>query len=80
MELESVKSIMFGGIKELAQNRKYYYNSSVGSNYSYWTDEGALVLTEFMNIMVHKMCEAEEASLDRRAKDMVLSGLKGEQV
>jgi hypothetical protein len=31
-----------------------------------------------MNLMGAKLCEAEEADLNKRAKDLVVKGLKGE--
>jgi hypothetical protein len=33
-----------------------------------------------MNILVHKMHEVEEAELNKRAKELVIKGLKGESV
>ena len=37
-------------------------------------------LCDFMHIMAFKLKEAEEAELNQRAKDLVIKGLKGEQV
>lgn len=78
MENSAIKDFMYGGIQELMHNRKYYYYSSVGVNYSHWTDEGEKALSEFMNIMTHKMMEAKEAEIRKKAKEMVIEGLKGE--
>lgn len=80
MDPDSIKDFIYGSIKELSRNRKYYHHSSVGIEYSYWTDEGAVVLSKFMNLMVHKLHEAEEAALDKRAKELVIKGLKGEKI
>ena len=71
---------MFGGVKELMKDRHYYYHSTVGANYSHWTEEGKDALAEYMNLMVHKLQEAEEKELNQRAKDLVIKGLKGEQI
>lgn len=71
---------MFGGINELMRNRTYYYHSTVGINYSHWTEEGQKALVEYMNVMGWKLKEAEEAELNRRAKELVIKGLKGESV
>lgn len=76
MDRQAIKDLMYGGITELMNNRNYFYWSSVGSNYSHFTDEGKVALAEFMALVGPKMKEAEEASLDRRAKDMVLKELK----
>ena len=80
MDKQAVKDAMFGGIMEMMRNRKYYYFSSVGGNYSHWTDEGKEALQEYMQIISYKLWEAEEADLKNRSKEMVLKGLKGEEV
>lgn len=80
MDKSAIKDFLFGGIHELMRNRKYYYHSSVGTNYSHWTEEGKEALAEYMNLIGYKMIEAEEAELRERSKEMVLQGLKGEQV
>lgn len=80
MNKAAVKDLMFGGINELMRNRNYYHHSSVGQNYSYWTDEGKEALVEYMNVMGWKLKEAEEADLKERSKQLVINGLKGEKV
>ena len=80
MDKQAVKDAMFGGIMEMMRNRKYYYFSSVGGNYSHWTDEGKEALQEYMQIISYKLWEAEEADLKKRSKEMVVKGLKGEEV
>jgi len=80
MDKKAVKDLMFGGIHELMRDRKYYYHSGVGQAYSYWTDEGKKALVEYMNVMGWKLKEAEEADLKERSKQMVLKGLKGEEI
>lgn len=80
MEKDAIKDMMFGGLTELMKNRKYYYHSSVGSSYCHFTDDGIKALAEYMNIMGAKLYEAEEAELTKRAKDLVIKGLKGETV
>ena len=80
MDKQAIKDVMFGGLSEIMKNRKYYYHSSVGNNYSYFTDDGEKALLEYMNLMGAKLYEAEEAELNQRAKDLVVKGLKGETV
>ena len=80
MDKTAVKDLMFGGIHELMKDRKYYYHSTVGQSYSYWTEEGNKALCEYMNIMGWKLKEAEEADLKERSKQLVLNGLKGEKI
>jgi hypothetical protein len=80
MEKESIKDIMYGGINELMNNRKFYYRSAIGPQYSNWTEEGKLVLQSYIFSMAAHIHTAEDKSLDRRAKDLVIKGLKGEEV
>jgi hypothetical protein len=80
MDKQAIKDVMFGGLSELMRNPNYYYFSSVGSAYSYWTEDGKQALCEYMNLMACKFHEAEQESLNKRAKELVIKGLKGEQV
>jgi hypothetical protein len=80
LEEDAIKALMYGGIRELMHNRKYYYYSTVGSTYSHWTDEGKEALNDYMNIIGYKILEAEERALDKRAKELVIKGLKGEKI
>ena len=75
MEKAAIKDIMYGGINELINNRRYYYKSSI-SGYDHWTDEGKEALNSFIKDITLYMREAEEAALDQRAKDMVMEELK----
>jgi hypothetical protein len=80
MEKLAVKEFMFGGMSELMNNRRYYHHSSVGLDYSHWTDEGKEALIEYMNVVGHMIKQAEEVELNKRAKELVLKGLKGEKI
>ena len=77
MEKAAIKDLAYGGLLEIMSNRRYFYKSSVGVGYCHFTPEGEKALVEYMNLVGGKMVEAEEASLDKRAKEMVMSALKG---
>jgi hypothetical protein len=80
MNSNAVKELMYGGIHQLMKNRQYYYHSAVGASYCHWTEEGKEALADYINLMGHKLLEAEEIELNQRAKNLVINGLKGEQV
>jgi hypothetical protein len=80
IDTTAVKELMYGGIKQLMSHREYYYNSTIGSEYSHFTDKGKEALAEFVNMIGHKMFEAEQQELDNRAKQLVINGLKGETI
>lgn len=76
MEKQAIKELMYGGVNELMQNRRYFYRSSVGMNYNHWTTEGKQAMETFMREMTQYIYDAEQRSLDERAKEMVLKELK----
>jgi predicted transcriptional regulator len=76
MEKQAIKELMYGGVSEMMQNRRYFYHSSVGRSYSHWTAEGKAAMLEFMSDMTQYIYEAEQKSLNDRAKELVLKELK----
>lgn len=78
LEKSVIKDTMYGGIYELMQNSKYFYRSSVGVNYCHWTEPGVQALSEYLKLMTPMIMEYETQNLDKRAKELVLKGLKGE--
>lgn len=76
MQKGAIKDLCYGGMEELLNNSRYYYHSSVGAGYSHLTEEGKEAVLEFMNLMAWKIKEANEADLDRRAKEQVIKELK----
>lgn len=76
MQKSAIKDLMYGGLEEIINNRNHYYNSSVGAGYSHFTDSGEEAVMEFIKLIAHKIHEAEQADLDRRAKEQVLKELK----
>jgi hypothetical protein len=79
MDSTTIKELIYGGVSELMKNRRFYYHSTIGESYSFWTPEGTEALLDFVMLMSKKMIEAEEVELDKRAKAMVLKELRGEE-
>ncbi len=77
MEKQAIKELMYGGLKEIMNNNRYYYKSSVGKNYSSFTAAGKEIVEEFVTDLAGYIVEAENAELNERAKDMVMKELKG---
>ena len=78
MEKAAIKDLIYGGLEEILNNNRYYYHSTVGRDYSHLTDLGKQAVTEFMDIMAYQIRAAENADLDRRAKEQVIASLKKE--
>ncbi len=76
MEKGALKSLIYGGLEEIIRDPRYYYHSSVGENYSHFTDSGREAVQEFMGTMAYKIRAAEEADLERRAQEQTLKALK----
>lgn len=76
MEKQAIKELMYGGLKEIMNNNRYYYKSSVGRQYNSFTESGKAVVQEFVQDLAGYITAAENAELDQRAKDMVLKELK----
>lgn len=79
MEKGAMKDLIYGGIEEIINNQRYYYHSSVGSNYCHFTEQGKEAVSEFMELMAYKVRAANEADLERRAKEQVMNALKGKE-
>ena len=79
MDKQAIKELMYGGLKEIMNNNRYYYKSSVGKEYSSFTQNGKEVVQEFVTDLAGYIIAAENAELDQRAKDLVMRELKGNQ-
>lgn len=76
MDRHALKDLIYGGMEELTQNSKYYYNSSVGTQYNHWTDQGKENLIGFIDMMASEIIKCRIAEDEQRSKDMVMKGLK----
>lgn len=76
MDKQAIKELMYGGLKEIMNNNRYYYKSSVGKHYSNFTAIGKETVNEFVQDIAGYITEAENAELDQRAKDIVMKELK----
>jgi hypothetical protein len=80
LEKNAIKELLYGGVMEMLKNRDYYYNSSIGSNYNHFTENGKEAIEAYLKVIADLMLKAEEESLNKRAKELVVKGLKGETV
>jgi hypothetical protein len=76
MEKQAIKELMYGGLNEIMNNRRYYYTSSTGKHYSHFTEPGKIAVQEFVTEIASYITDAENNELDKRARDMVLKELK----
>lgn len=76
MDKQAIKELMYGGIKELMNNSRYYYRSSTGRQFSSFTEPGKIAVQEFVHEIAAYITDAENVELDQRAREMVLKELK----
>jgi hypothetical protein len=76
MEKAAVKDLIYGGLEEIINNRKYYYASDVAFGYNHFTEEGRQSICEFMELMAYKIRASEQDDLNSRAKQQVIDQLK----
>lgn len=74
MTEEDIKNAMYGSIRELTRNRRYYYDGYK----SHWTEDGLLVIKEIVNLYGEKITQAIRHDDEARSKQILLKGLKGE--
>jgi hypothetical protein len=75
-----LKNILYGSIAELAKDSRYYYYSEFGEKYCNYTDEGQQAVLAVLKVWTIKLLEEEKRVLDKRAKELVVKGLKGEKI
>jgi hypothetical protein len=76
MEKTALKHLIYGSLEEIIRDRHYYHHSTVGESYSHFTEEGKEAVQEFMGTMAYKIRAAEEADLERRAREQTMAALK----
>lgn len=76
MKKELLKDIIYSGLSAIAQNKTYYYHSTVDSRYSHFQENGRDEVLEFVKMMAELIIEIEDEEISEHAKKMVMDGLK----
>jgi len=71
-----LKKQIYAGILEVLKDNKCYYRSSVGGNYSYFTEEGEKALMHYIKTMAPTMLDQYDYEMNEIAKKMVWEELK----
>lgn len=75
MDRQALKDLMYGGLEEIISNGRYYYSSSIGSNYNHFTDAGKENVAKFMEMMASEMFKCRQEEDIKRSKDLVMKEL-----
>jgi hypothetical protein len=77
MKTQDIEKLLIGSIKELLQDPKYFYQSTVGPDYCHLTQVGNDVILETVNILGSRLLLAMMQEDVERSKQLVLDNLKG---
>jgi hypothetical protein len=73
MTEEDIKNILYGAVRELTRNHKYFYKGILRAEF---TDKGKEVICGMMDMYAGQIHEAIEADDLKRSKELVLKKLK----
>ena len=77
MDKPLLKQVIYGALLEIVSDPDYYYYSSVGKEYSHFSDKGEQAIIDFAKIIAYNMLEARDEEDEQRSRDIVLNELKG---
>ena len=77
MDKPLLKQVIYGALLEIVSDPDYYYYSSVGKEYSHFSDKGEQAIVDFAKIIAYNMLEARDEEDEQRSRNIVLNELKG---
>jgi 2-oxoglutarate dehydrogenase complex dehydrogenase (E1) component-like enzyme len=75
MDKQMIKDMLYGTIREMQDNNRYYYRSTVGVEYSHWRDEGEQQLAQMIKLISARVDQIERDSLRAASQKMLLDEL-----
>lgn len=80
LDKNAIKDIMYASLLELSKNKQNFYHSGISDSYSKFTDNGQTIVIDYLEKLIPIMHRVDQAELDKRAKQMVIDGLKGKEI
>jgi hypothetical protein len=77
MKTRDIEKLLIGSIKEILQDPKYFYQSSVGPDHCHLTEAGNDVILGIVNILGSRIMVTMALEDVERSKQLVLNNLKG---
>jgi|TARA_R110000803_G_scaffold172119_2_gene235039 hypothetical protein len=77
MDKPLLRLTVYAALLDLVSDPDYYYHSSVGKEYSHFSDKGKQAIVDFVEIFAHTMLEVKHEEDIERSKGILLSELKG---
>ena len=75
---QALKDIIYNGILGILSNTSHFYYSTLGSGYSKYLNNSDKIVSDFIMTLSDSIFEVEKNKIETKAKDLILSGLKGE--
>ena len=73
MTEEDIKNMLYGSVRELTRDRKYFYNGIIKSEF---TDHGKEVINKMLDMYAPVIVEAIKEEDLARSKELVMKTLK----
>jgi hypothetical protein len=76
MEKQLIKDLLYGSLREIASDSRYFYYSNFCHEYSVLSEEGKRAVLELNKIICHEILRSVAHENEEAAKKFVLEGLK----
>jgi hypothetical protein len=76
MDKQMIKDMLYGTIVEMQNNKKYYYYSAIGVEYSRWQDEGEQQLVQAIKLISARVDQFERDRIRAASQQLLLDELK----
>ena len=76
MDKQMIKDMLYGTIREMQDDSRYYYRSSVGVEYSHWRDEGEQQLAQMIKVISARVDQIERDRIREASQQLLLDELK----
>jgi len=70
------KDMLYGALLELSQNKRVWYESAVGPQYSHLTDEGKDAIMHVVEEMFRGLQTVHQQEIEEEAKRQTMEALK----
>ena len=76
MDKQMIKDMLYGTIREMQDDSRYYYRSSVGVEYSHWREEGEQQLSQMIKVISARVDQIERDRIKAASQQLLLDELK----
>jgi hypothetical protein len=74
--IDTFREQFYNGIKVILENERYYYESSVSSDYNHLTQDGINEVVQWVSIMAPHILKLATRDIEDHAKKLMLDTIK----